>query len=290
MVHIPGLSVVIPVHNGARTLAEQLEALAAATRPSGEFEVLVADNGSTDETVEVAAGFADQLPLRVVDASARAGSNYARNRGIEESNYDCLLLCDSDDRVDGGWLVAMAAAFDQGEELIAGPIDYLLLNPTPLRDWRGSDRAFTEVVMGFLPTGHGANLGFTRALYDRLGGFDDEFEFGGPDVEFCWRAQLSGATLHPVPEGIVHYRIRPSLPALFRQSLAYGAAEAHLYRKFAAQGMPRRPFTAPLRELWWLASRLPFAKPLGRRGAWLRRLGQQLGRFRGAYRYRVWWW
>jgi glycosyltransferase involved in cell wall biosynthesis len=284
------LSVVIPVRNGSRTLGEQLNALAEAVRPPGGFEVLVADNGSTDGTADVARSYSDRLPVRLVDASARPGSNYARNRGIAESRFGRILLCDSDDRVDVAWLAAMAAAFDEGEELIAGPIDYLMLNPRHVRDWRGADRASTETVMGFLPTGHGANLGFTRALYDHLGGFDDEFEFGGDDVEFCWRAQFAGARLRSVPEAIVHYRIRPSMPALFRQSMAYGAAEAHLYTKFAARGMSRRPVQALLREMWWLASRLPLATSPGRRGAWLRRLGQQLGRFRGAFRYRVWWW
>lgn len=283
------ISVVIPVRNGAKTLGEQLDALANLEDP-GEFEVLVADNGSTDDTAAVAASYQGRLPLRVVDASAAPGSNYARNCGIGVAAFDRILLCDSDDRVDPGWIVAMRRAFDAGHELVVGPIDYVLLNPPEVRAWRGAQRAFAEVALGFLPTGHGANMGFTRSVYERLGGFDDEFEFGGPDIEFCWRAQLAGVKLQPVPEAVVHYRLRPSLSTLFRQSKAYGAAQAHLFRKFASHGMRRRPVTAPFRELWWLVTRFPFAWPLGRRGAWLRRLATQLGRFEGAVRYRVLWW
>ena len=81
------------------------------------------------------------------------------------------------------------------------------------------------------------------------------------------------------------------MSALFRQSRAYGAAEAHLYRKFADQGLSRRPVLAPVREVWWLATRMRFATPdQYSRGAWLRRLGQQLGRAEGSRRYGVWWW
>lgn len=285
-----GISVVIPVRNSAATLLEQLEALSAVARPAGGFEVVVADNGSTDTTADIARGFQGILPLRVVDAGDRPGSNYARNCGVRAAKYDYILLCDGDDQVDPHWLSAMSDAFDAGHQLVAGPIDYVRLNPPDVRSWRGADRASTATALGFLPFGHGANLGFTRSIYDQVHGFDEDFEFGGPDIEFCWRAQLSGATLHTQSEAIVHYRLRPSLNALFRQSRAYGAAEAHLFRKFAEHGLTHRPLSMPLRDIWWIVSRMPFAVGPARRGAWLRRLGQQMGRFEGAARYRVWWW
>lgn len=284
-----GISIVIPVRNGAKTLAEQLDALEASVDP-GVFEVVVADNGSTDATVAMARSYEGRLPIRVVDASAAPGSNYARNCGIRAARFDSILLCDADDQVDAQWIATMRKAFAAGAELVAGPIDYVRLNPASVRKWRGADRAFAEVILDFLPTGHGANLGFRRSTYDRLGGFDDDFEFGGPDVEFCWRAQLAGVKLWPVPEAVVHYRLRPTLKALYRQSKAYGAAQAHLYRKFCAQGMRRRPLVTPGREVWWLISRAPFAVPLGRRGAWVRRLGTHVGRLKGSVRYRVLWW
>ena len=285
-----GLSIVIPVRNAAATLREQLEALANADQPSNGFEVIVADNGSSDGTADVVTDFADRLSMRVVDAGARRGSNFARNCGVTEARHERILLCDGDDEVDATWLTAMEAAFGAGHELVAGPIDYVRLNSPDVRAWRGADRASTAVVLGFLRAGHGANMGFTRSLFERIDGFDEDFEFGGPDIEFCWRAQLAGATLHTQEDAVVHYRLRPSLGALFRQSRAYGAAEAHLYRKFADQGLGRRPALAPVGELWWLATRMPFTLPTSRRGAWLRRLGQQLGRAEGSRRYGVWWW
>lgn len=285
-----GISVVMPVLNAASTIREQLEALCLADPPAGPFEVLVADNGSTDDTADIARSFADRLPVTVVDASSAPGSNFARNCGIQESRFDRILLCDGDDQVDTRWLVAMESAFDAGHELVVGPIDYRRLNPSDVRKWRGADRAFDTLIAGFLRTGHGANMGFTRSLYERLNGFDDEFEFGGPDVEFCWRAQLAGADLHPVEEAVVHYRLRPSLEALARQSRAYGAAEAHLYKKFASRGVARRSASAVAKDLGWIITRAPLARSTARRGAWLRRWSTQVGRIQGSVRYRVWWW
>lgn len=285
-----GLSVVIPVRNGAATLGEQLTALRHAHRPSGGFEVIVADNGSNDGTIDIVKFLGDQLPLRLVDASDRPGSNHARNCGIQAAEFGRILLCDADDQVDERWLAEMTEAFDAGHELIAGPIDYVQLNPPHVRAWRGAQQASVATMLDFLPAGHGSNMGFTRQLFDRLGGFDEDFGFGGEDVELFWRAQLAGTQLHYVPEAVVHYRLRPTLKGLFRQSIAYGAGEARLYRKFAEYGARRRPPSAIAKEVWWLLSRLPFTGRIERRGAWLRHLGQQLGRLRGSFECKVLWW
>lgn len=285
-----GLSVVIPVRNAADTLGMQLDALVAAEKPSGGFEVIVSDNGSSDETAAIARTFEPRLTIHVIDASGAPGSNYARNQGVRAARYQRILLCDGDDQIDPRWLLAMSAAFDEGHRFVAGPIDYRQLNEAGARAWRGAERASIGVVLGFLPSGHGANLGFTRGVWEALTGFDESFGFGGEDVEFCWRAQLAGIPLSTVPDAVVNYRLRPTLSALFTQSRAYGVGEARLYQAFAPLGLSRRPPRAPLSDLWWTITRLPFAATTGRRGAWLRRLGQQVGRIEGSVRFRVLWW
>lgn len=286
----PGMSVVIPVRNGANVLGEQLDALLAAEHPPVDVEVIVVDNGSTDRTAQVALTYAPRLRVRVVAAAEAASSNYARNVGVQAAHADRIALCDADDQVDQAWLQAMWQAFEDGHDLVAGPIDYVRLNAPSVRAWRGASQSFVAPILGFLPSGHGASLGFTRALYEAVGGFDEEFAFGGPDIEFCWRAQLAGYVLVAEPRALVHYRLRPSLGALVRQARMYGAAEAHLYLKFRHAGLRRRPASTLIADLWWIVTRLPFAWPVSRRGAWLRRAAQQAGRVQGSLRYRVLWW
>ncbi len=88
---------------------------------------------------------------------------------------------------------------------------------------------------------------------------------------------------------MVHYRLRDTLGGHWKQSISYGKSEALLYQRFAAFGMQRRPASAVMGDLWWLCTRLPFALPVSRRGAWLKRLGIQYGRVVGSIRGRVLW-
>jgi glycosyltransferase involved in cell wall biosynthesis len=79
------VSVVIPIRNGAPLLRYQLEALASQDF-DGEWETIVADNGSTDNLPEVIDEFAGRVPrLRLVDARALKGVSYARNAGAKSS-------------------------------------------------------------------------------------------------------------------------------------------------------------------------------------------------------------
>jgi glycosyltransferase involved in cell wall biosynthesis len=287
---VPQLSIVIPVRDGGATIAAQLDALATARKPAVTFEVVVADNGSTDQTGSIVQSYADRLPVRLVDASHVTGANLARNCGVEHSRGAWLLFCDADDEVDVGWLEKMARAFADGEELIAGPIDYERLNAPEVCAWRGARRASVSPMMGFLPAAQSANLGVTRRVFDLVDGFDTEFTGAGEDIDFIWRAQLAGTPLQEVPNAVVHYRLRSSLLAHWHQSISYGACEAQLYARYAPAGMSRRPIRVLVNDVWWLITRLPFAWPIGRRGAWLRRAGQRWGRIVGAVGSRVLWW
>jgi glycosyltransferase involved in cell wall biosynthesis len=284
------VSIVIPVRNGAATLGEQLEALARMDDVPCDVEVVVADNGSTDGTAALAQGFAGRLPVRVVSCGHASGINVARNCGIRATSSDRVLLCDADDQVDAGWLAAMHRAFEAGGEVLGGPLDYRRLNSPTVRAWRGAEEARVGVLHGFLPSAHGANLGFTRAAFEAIDGFDETFRGGGDDTDFVWRAQLAGHRLSEVPDAVVHYRLRPTLRSHVRQWYAYGRSEALLHQKFASSGMTRRSGPALLRDLWWLASRLPLSVPLARRGAWLRRAAQLAGRLVVSVRHKALWW
>ncbi len=283
------LSIVMPVRNGEATIRQQLDALVVAEKPDLRFEIVIADNGSIDETRAIALSYADRLPIRVVDASRAPGINVARNCGVASGTGRWILLCDCDDVVDPGWITSMVAAFRSGSELVGGPIDYMRLNDEAVRGWRGARGATVQVQVGFLPSAHGANCGFSRRVYDTLGGFDEFFTVGGEDTEFFWRAQLAGVPLHPVPNAIVHYRLRSELKGVWAQFVSYGASEVRLYRTFKARGMRRRSSRAVVRDVWWLLTRLPFAWPLERRGAWIRVLGLEWGRVRESVRLRQLW-
>jgi glycosyltransferase involved in cell wall biosynthesis len=101
------LSVVIPCLNAADTIATQLEAV-ANQKWSETWEVIVSDNGSTDNTLSIVKEFSDRIfNLRIVDASGRKGVAHAYNTGAKAAVGESLVFCDADDEVASGWLAAM---------------------------------------------------------------------------------------------------------------------------------------------------------------------------------------
>jgi cellulose synthase/poly-beta-1,6-N-acetylglucosamine synthase-like glycosyltransferase len=97
------ISVIVPVLNGMPWLAEQLRAL-VGQECSEPWEVVVADNGSTDETKSVVQEWAARIDkIRLVDASTVRGPGAARNAGARAARGELLAFCDADNVVQPGW-------------------------------------------------------------------------------------------------------------------------------------------------------------------------------------------
>jgi GT2 family glycosyltransferase len=243
---IPTLTVLIPVRDGADVIVQQLEAL-ARQEFAGNWEVVVADNGSRDGTVVLVETFVDRLPgLRVVDASARGGQAYAINQGARDARGRSIILLDADDLVTPGYLAAMAAALER-HDFVAARLDCQSLNPSWL--WSSRPSAQTDGIgapFGFLPSAAGCSLGIRRAVFEDVGGFDDTI-MEGNDVDLCWRVQLAGHLLQFVPDAVVNYRYRDTRRGIFHQARTYGAAGPALYRRYRDRGMPRRSWRTALR-------------------------------------------
>lgn len=97
------LSVIIPCCNATATLGAQLASIAAQAYDS-PWEVLVADNGSSDDSRAIALSYAASIPsLRVIDASGKRGAAHARNMGAAAATGTFLLFCDADDEMAPGY-------------------------------------------------------------------------------------------------------------------------------------------------------------------------------------------
>src|SRR3989441_5349546 len=170
------LSVVIPCLNSADQLPVQLWAL-ARERWQGRWEVVIADNGSTDGTREVAERFKDRLPrLLVVDASARRGASYARNVGARSASGEAFLFLDADDEIVPGYLPAMADALAH-HDFVAAHRDSESLNTGWVRLSRRAHpcEGFRNFY-GFLPHAGGTRIGVRRPIFESAGGFDERSE------------------------------------------------------------------------------------------------------------------
>jgi GT2 family glycosyltransferase len=272
------LSVVVPVKDGATKLALQLAAL-AAQQFDGEWEIVVADNGSVEDT----AAAAKDLSIRWVDASARPGAAAARNIGAAHASGEALAFCDADDIVEPGWLAALAAAL-QTADLAAGAFDFHRLNPASGEN--GAVHASLEQQFRFLPAGLGANLAISAATFHQLGGFAEDLP-AGEDVDLCWRAQQSGARFAYAPDAVVAKRERSSAKGLAQQAFGYGRSDVALFVKHRGAGMPRALPLAVKTWAWLLLHALGAIRNPRIRALWIRSAALRAGRLVGSIQQRV---
>jgi glycosyltransferase involved in cell wall biosynthesis len=275
------ISVVVPARDAARTIGLQLDALSRQDVPV-PWEVIVADNGSTDDTRALVESFARRLPVTVVDASRARTAAGTRNIGARSASGQRLLFTDADDVVDAGWLAAHAA---HDYAFATGPIPRFDSNVGAR--WRPDQVAgAAPTLMQFLPYAPGPNFAISRLLFERAGGFDERF-VAGEDVELSWRLQLDHrATLQYVTQAVVMYRRRqPS--AELRQYRRYGRYDVALYRRFRDRGA--RPTTAreALRAYAGIAARVPMLWSPEVRSKVARQFGRRVGRMEGSVRDRV---
>jgi glycosyltransferase involved in cell wall biosynthesis len=285
------LSVVLSCRNGARTIGRQLEALTRQTW-DGAWELVVSDNGSTDDSRAIAEGFRDRLPsLRVVDASARIGLPHSRNAGVAAAAGEAIAFCDDDDEVADGWVAAMGEAL-QRHELVAGRLDLDRDNEPWAIDVRGRPQTDGLPEWGFVPYfpfAFGCTIGVTRRLHESVGGFDEQLVPAGEDMDYCWRLQLARAQIRFVPSAVTHYALRHDLAGIYRQARNYGFGNVLVYEKHRRLGMPAapQPLATGLRKWLALPKHVALAWSRGRRGHAAWQLGLRTGMLQGAVQRRV---
>jgi glycosyltransferase involved in cell wall biosynthesis len=285
------VSVVIPAHNAAGTLGLQLDAL---TRQDflGSWEIVVVDNGSTDQTAQLAANCIDNLARLRIVTCRELGRNRARNAGVRASIGECILLCDADDIASTSWVREMSAAL-ASHDLVGGRLDYTRLNSPFLQATRGHPSVDELPTMfGNLPYAIGANMGFRRSVFDAVAGFDESFvTVGSDEVDFCWRAQYEGFAVGFAGGAVVHYRFRDRLRSLARQSYRYALGNARLYAKHRALGrLPPQSVQARWSLLYRQMKRLGHVERLIKpehRWLYVRRAAYFAGSLRGLVQYRV---
>lgn len=274
------LSVIVPCHNEAATLGEQLDALAGQTW-AGDWEVLVVDNGSTDDTRTVAMEHPlARDRLRVVNADDGRGVAYARRMGVEASMAESIAFVDGDDVVAPGWVQAIGDAL-QEHPLVTGEIELARLNDPRVAGSRGTHPPGAPPTFGSIVFLRGNNGGMWRSVWDDLRGFDEDFH-GLEDIELSLRAAASGLSVHFEPSAVVHYRYRTGWRELWRQGTFYGGSEPGLRRRCRQLGI--EPAPRALRSWAWLVGSVPRLSQPAVRTRWLWTLACRTGSMRAASR------
>ncbi len=217
------VSVVIPAHNAAKTLAHTLESLLAQTHPA--WEATLIDDGSSDGTLEIAREFAGRdTRIRVISQSC-AGVSAARNAGIAQAKEEWLLFLDSDDWISPVHLERMTGvlAADPGLDAVHCGWNRVLPDGTML------ERSAENTLKGDLFEVLTQRCYFAihaclirRALVQEVGAFDESLPTC-EDWDLWQRTARTGARFGWIPDVLAFYRMRPaSLSTDGRQFLADG--------------------------------------------------------------------
>lgn len=186
------ISVVIPFYNEADEILSCLEAFARQTY-EGQFELILVDNGSTDDSVAQVKSFSQAHPAlaaRLVH-EARRGVAAASQAGFGAARYTVIARTDADTIVDPGWLEAIACHFQDGQvAALCGHVGFR--EPTPLQRW-----LFLESLIEFHQRLHlrlrkphfwGFNFAVRQEIFHRAGGFNTKLRLA-EDLDLGLRIQ-----------------------------------------------------------------------------------------------------
>jgi glycosyltransferase involved in cell wall biosynthesis len=279
------ISVLIATRNRAPLLASTLEALTLQEPPAADWEVIVVDNASLDDTPHVVRRAAASAPAPIVYLhESRPGKSHALNHAVERAGGELLVLTDDDVLPAPGWLQAYLAAFrESGADYAAGRI-FPLWEAEPPR-WM-SPRLYGVLAVGdggprALALGRGvneqimpigANMAVRRHVVDRVGGWNPALGKlqgtlrTGEDHEFALKMVRAGFRGVYVPDAWVRHRVPPERLRLGYFSRWYvdnGAIVAGLDREFESH---RPEILAVPRYMW----RRTAADALGAAGAAIR--------------------
>ena len=192
------LSVVVPTYNSARYLRETL--VSAASHAPSVGEIIVVDDGSVDDSADIAAAFG--APVRVVRAP-HGGIGAARNRGIAQAKGEFVAVLDADDLWPAGSVAARFAAFlaDPGLDVVSGHmVEFLSPDVAPELGARFS--VHTQARSGY----SAGTVVLRRNLFERVGMFREDLLLGEL-IEWMGRAHDCGAHTTILPDVVLLRRI-----------------------------------------------------------------------------------
>lgn len=212
-VMLPRVSVVIPAYNVARYLPVALDSL--LTQSMMEFEALIVDDGSTDDTAAVAQEYVKRDRRFTLLQKPNGGLSSARNYGMAAAGSDYIALLDADDAYHPDKLRNHVERLDSDPRISVvysasriirndGKKTWMQLSGKPLY----REPLFSLLCKNFV--GHGSNGIFRRSLLAEIGTFDESLR-SCEDIDFWLRiAALDSSQFYRDPHPLAYYRVRPS--------------------------------------------------------------------------------
>ncbi|QFU82333.1 glycosyltransferase [Natronorubrum aibiense] len=228
------ISVICPVYNDPEGIRETLTSVVDVDYPQDRFEVLVVDNGSTDQTPIVIQSFADSYPeivSHIIEDEIQS-SYAARNKGIKHATGEVIAFIDADMTVKQSWLKSIEDVLDSTTADYIGCKTRIYTPESGPTIWSKYDLALGLPVEkyiekdGFAPT---CSLIVRQQVFDEVGNFDHRLVSGG-DKEFGHRVRDAGFQMAYTDEIVLEHPARVSSTSWLKKAQRIGKGSMQLRR------------------------------------------------------------
>ena len=264
----PRVSIVVATLNRRDMLERSVTSLATQDYPRDQFEVLVVDNGCTDDTPQLMAQLMERFPNVRYVREPKLGLSNARNRGIAESTGTLVAFFDDDATADPPWLGSLLAAFDVVPEAGAAGGPIVVGWPSAKPAWMPAscegyyghcDYGSERIELKYPQYPYGSNMVIRRDVLDHVGGFRPDLGVCGrnlmaaEELDLFARINQLGARVVYEPSALVHHwppADRVSRRWLMRRAYRHGVSGAQMSLHSAdSSRVPHRPSHALMRSL-----------------------------------------
>lgn len=239
----PLVSVVVPAYNEGVVLETCVRSLVATSYP--RTEVIVVDDGSSDDTPQVMARLGREFPQVRMVRQANAGKGAALNHGAALSSGDVLVFVDADSLFQQDTLQRMLEGFDDerigavcGDDRPVN-LDRVLTRLLTVISHIGTGLVRRSLsLLGCLPIVSGNAGAFRREVFTEIGGFDEHTV--GEDLELTWRVHRAGRQVRFAPRALVLAESPSTLRGLWKQRVRWARGLLQTTGKHAGMvGNPR---------------------------------------------------
>jgi len=223
-------SLIIPSYNDAQSLKNCLESLKTLDYPKEDFEIIVVDNNSSDNTKEIA----EQHPEAIYLNEEKRGASFARNKGITHAQGNILIFLDSDTQVSEKWLRYITEPFKDEKVGAVGGAIYPLDDKNFISQYLGVSLFMRYHRYGKMRKIKGypsCNLAVRKELIAK--GFDTVlFTTYGEDKDICYRILKKGFNIIFQPDAIIYHHHPTKFSDFFKLLIKSSEGRAAFRRKY----------------------------------------------------------
>lgn len=221
---LPTVAIVVPCYNEETSIKTTLSSLAALEYPRGKLEVIVVDDGSSDDTLAVARSFSEHTNIRVFH-KANGGKHTAMNFALEHTEAELIGCLDADSVVDANALLEIVPVFAHARIAAATPGIHVREPHTLLQHMQNVEyhlsifNRFTSALLGSIFITPGPFSFFRTSVVRELGGW--RHGHSTEDMEMALRIQAAGHLIANVPRAVVHTTTPRTLGGLYHQRVRW---------------------------------------------------------------------